>query len=85
MFTKVQNEGRYKTAQAFYWHVKSDDTDYLFTDSQLKEAKNRAEKNPEDIPAYGPDPGFDSISFMLGGLIGVICGALVAFIVLTLL
>ncbi len=50
MFRKVENKGRYKTAQPFYWHIRDGQVDYLFTYSALQEAEKRAAKNPEDIP-----------------------------------
>lgn len=49
MFKKVINKKRYKTANPFYYYIRSDDTDYLFAQSQLDAAAERAQKNQEDI------------------------------------
>ena len=71
MFRKVENKGRYKTAQGYYWHIKSGDKDYLFTESALEEAEKRAQKNPEDIPAQ--EESLDNSTFFsMGVLTGVI-------------
>ena len=71
MFRQVENKGRYKTAQPFYWHIKDqDDVDYLFTDSALKEAEKRAEKNPEDIPFPIDEPASFTAGFAIGLIVG---------------
>jgi hypothetical protein len=46
---EVENKGKKGAADSSY-HLLSDGEDkYLFTNEQLKTAKNRALKNPEDI------------------------------------
>tara|TARA_B100002019_G_C21104743_1_gene515345 strand:+ start:488 stop:760 length:273 start_codon:yes stop_codon:yes gene_type:complete len=73
MFRQVENKGRYKTAQPFYWHIKDqNDVDYLFTDSALKEAEKRAEKNPEDIPM--PLPVVSHDNYLIGFATGLVVG-----------
>ena len=80
MFRKVENKGRYKTAQGYYWHIKSGDKDYLFTESALEEAENRAKKNPEDIPAQ--EESLDnSTLFSMGVLTGVILSVAGYFVI----
>jgi len=76
MFRKVENKGRYKTAQPYYWHVHDDGTDYLFTESQLKEAEVRAGKNPEDIPSAEPE---HHDAWTTGLVTGLISGGLLSF------
>lgn len=50
-FTKVKNKDKHVNAVDYYYYVKDiNGKDYLFTDSALTEAANRAEKNQEDIP-----------------------------------
>ena len=71
MFRKVENKGRYKTAQGYYWYIKSENKDYLFTESALEEAEKRAQKNPEDIPVV-----HEEASFTTGLVSGFISGAL---------
>jgi hypothetical protein len=75
MFVKVENKGRYKTSNPFYWHTKDqDDIDYLFTDSALIEAEKRASKNPEDIPDnYGPSK-HDWNTYFIGLATGLVAG-----------
>lgn len=52
---KVENEGRKFGANEFYIFTYLEESDgeneqtYLFTEHQLKEARERAEKNPEDL------------------------------------
>ena len=84
MFRKVENKGRYKTAQPFYWYTRDQDgIDYLFTETALLEAEKRASKNPEDIPNnYGPvrqDSYF--IGLATGLVVGFACTAASYFIV----
>ena len=65
-FYKVTNNKRYKAANEYYYHSRdSEGVDYLFSDKQLTEAKERASKNPEDIPNqpyYGLDHCFEESS-----------------------
>jgi len=69
MFRKVENKGRYKTAQGYYWHIRDREIDYLFTDSALQEAEKRAGKNPEDIPEI-EEPATFNVGFTCGLVVG---------------
>lgn len=79
MFVKVQNKNPYVTSREYYWYVKDNDVHYLFTESQLKTAIDRAISNPEDIPVLDPpkecedtfSPGF-YIGFLSGAFISVL-------------
>ena len=71
MFRKVENKGRYKTAQGYYWHIRDKEIDYLFTDSALKEAEKRADKNPEDIPEI-EEPASFTAGFTWGIIVGIL-------------
>jgi hypothetical protein len=71
MFRQVENKGRYKTAQGYYWHIRDREVDYLFTDSALQEAEKRAGKNPEDIPEIE-----EPKSFVVGFTCGILTGIL---------
>ena len=76
MFRKVENKGRYKTSNPFYWHTKDqDDIDYLFTESALLEAEKRATKNPEDIPPDLVEPSKRD-DFLSGVILGFVFGGL---------
>ena len=76
MFRKVENKGRYKTSNPFYWHTKDqDDIDYLFTESALLEAEKRATKNPEDIPPDLVEPSKRD-DFLSGMILGFVFGGL---------
>lgn len=46
---EVENKGRKGAADSSYWLLTDGEDKYLFTSEQLKTAKNRALKNPEDI------------------------------------
>ena len=48
-FKEVENKNKKSTADSSYWLLSDGDDKYLFTSEQLKTAKNRALKNPEDI------------------------------------
>jgi len=72
MFRKVENKGRYKTSNPFYWYTRDQDgIDYLFTESALLEAEKRAEKNPEDIPKI-EEPASFAVGFTCGILVGIL-------------
>ena len=71
MIRKVENKGRYKTAQPYYWHLHNDGLDYLFTESQLKEAEKRADRNPEDIPEI-EEPASFTTGFTCGIIVGIL-------------
>lgn len=47
---KVENKDRYKTANPYYWLVKTPYRSYLFTDSDIEKAADRANNNLEDLP-----------------------------------
>lgn len=46
---EVENKGKRGAADSSYWLLSDGEDKYLFTSEQLKTAKNRALKNPEDI------------------------------------
>jgi len=46
---EVENKGKKGAADSSYWLLTDGEDKYLFTNEQLKTAKNRALKNPEDI------------------------------------
>lgn len=48
VFEKVVNNDRYRTANPYYYLVKDDEINYLFTEKDLESAKKRALKNVED-------------------------------------
>lgn len=81
MFKKVENKGRYKTAQGYYWHIHDDGIDYLFTNSALQEAEKRAKKNPEDIPHPVEENSSATIGFACGLILGVLLTVATYFVV----
>ena len=46
---EVENKNKKGSADSTYWLLSKGEDKYLFTSEQLKTAKNRALKNPEDI------------------------------------
>ena len=52
--TKVENKDKRWSASDHYWHIEAyidgKLTDLLMTDKELEDLKERADKNPEDIP-----------------------------------
>ena len=45
------NKDKYRSANPFYYHIKiENNTDYLFTEEDVKDAANRALSNKEDLP-----------------------------------
>jgi len=46
---EVENKGKKGAADSTYWLLTDGEDKYLFTNEQIKTAKNRALKNPEDI------------------------------------
>ena len=46
---EVENKGKKGAADSSYWLLTDVEDKYLFTNEQIKTAKNRALKNPEDI------------------------------------
>lgn len=49
IFKEIENKHKRGGSDATYWLLSNKDENYLFTNEQLKIAKNRATKNPEDI------------------------------------
>ena len=49
IFKEVENKNKKPTSDDKYWLLETPDDSYLFTEEQLKRAKERAEKNPEDL------------------------------------
>jgi hypothetical protein len=48
-FSEVYNKNAHQSAAPIYYHLNAGGEDYLFTPSQLKEARERASKNQEDL------------------------------------
>ncbi len=73
MFKKVKNTNRYRSAAKHYWFIRDGEhTPYLFSDSQMNSAANRATENPEDVPlrgGVGHSTGFVVFSFVSGVVI----------------
>lgn len=73
---KVQNKEKHMNAEEFYWYCQDEDgTNYFFSSSQLKVAKDRALKNKEDIPNK-----LKTSKFLNGVLVGLFAGAGVCII-----
>lgn len=73
MFKKVKNSNRYRSAAKHYWFIRDGEhTPYLFSDSQMQAARDRAVENPEDVPfrgGVGHSAGFVLFSFASGVVI----------------
>jgi hypothetical protein len=73
MFKKVKNSNRYRSAAKHYWFIRDGEhTPYLFSDSQMESARQRATDNPEDVPyrgGVGHSIGFVVFSFASGVVI----------------
>lgn len=73
MFKKVKNSKRYRSAAKHYWFIRDGEyTPYLFSDSQMESARNRAADNPEDVPqrgGVGYSKSFVLFSFFSGAAI----------------
>lgn len=48
-FTFKTNQHKRPRESDDYWHLEDNDSDYLFTDTEVIKAKMRAQKNPEDV------------------------------------
>lgn len=48
---KIMNQHKYKSSNETYYLCRTDKDTFLFTDYNLDLAKERANKNPSDIPA----------------------------------
>ena len=51
-FSKVYNKDRHFAAAPIYFHLKAEGVHYLFTPAQMNVARERAEKNPEDLVEF---------------------------------
>lgn len=73
MFKKVKNTNRYRSAAKHYWFIRDGEhTPYLFSDSQMEAARNRATENPEDVPhrgGVGHSTSFVVFSFFSGVIV----------------
>jgi len=50
---KVENKNAYRSANPNYYLIVTDNEgEMLFTKSSIKDAKQRAKSNPEDVPKY---------------------------------
>jgi hypothetical protein len=73
-FYKVENKDRYKTANPHYWLAKTKTDTYLFSDADLLRAEERAESNPEDIPAEKMTTPSSLRSLTIGFVTGLVAG-----------
>jgi hypothetical protein len=85
MLRKVENKNRYRTAQPYYYHLHDSDgqgntINYLFTISQLDNAEERAEANPEDVVEDGILENRFITGLCLGLPLGSAIGCLVYFL-----
>jgi hypothetical protein len=73
---KVANSARRFGQTNAYWHHRdSDSVDYLFTDDQRAEARERAGENAEDLPGLSIDwwmIGITSFCLFVGFIIGLL-------------
>jgi hypothetical protein len=76
MLKKVKNEGRHGAANEHYHQLRDGGVDYLFSDSQLETAYQRALGNPEDL-----DWGEFQEDFWLGMFYGTVLGSLLCGVV----
>jgi hypothetical protein len=77
MLRKIENRDRYRTADKHYYHLRDGETDYLFSDSQLETAEERALNNPEDLAGWTEPKG----TFWLGMIYGTVLGTLLCWTV----
>ena len=50
--SKVYNQNRHFAAAPIYYHLKAEGVHYLFTPAQMDIAKERADRNPEDLVEF---------------------------------
>jgi hypothetical protein len=80
MLKRVENLDKYKTAEGYYYYLRSDDKDYLFSESQLAVANKRADKNKEDIPTcVDESPSMLTVS-AFGFLMGVLSTSFIIYV-----
>ena len=74
---KVSNTKAYRTAKKYYYMCRDQhETAYLFTSDDLEDAKIRAEKNPEDVPAlseFVEESGFPWVAVV----VSIVAGAMI--------
>ncbi len=76
MFTKVENKNRKNAALKYYYHIRDlEGKDYLFSESQMKSAANRADQNPEDVSSVEQIEEHES-PFWVGAIFGFFGGAM---------
>ena len=71
MLKKVKNKGRHRAANEYYYHLRDEGRDYLFSAPQLEAAYKSALGNPEDL-----DWGEFQEDFWLGIFYGTVLGSL---------
>ena len=77
---RIKNKDKYRSANPFYYHIKTEenDTDYLFTETDIKDARVRALNNEEDLT----DDKFVAVklndnSFFYGLFLGFLIGPII--------
>lgn len=83
---RIENKDKYKSANTHYNLVVSEDVGrlefLLFTDSDIEEARKRAQKNTGDIPRIGYSD--DNVGYVYSGMIllgaaaGIMAGILIS-------
>ena len=73
---QITNTNAHYNANRRYWQVDHEGVEYLFTDSDLTDARDRAVSNEEDLlpPEIHPC-GFGALAFVLGVVLGLMLGA----------
>lgn len=77
---EVENTNRYKTANPYYYLFNTKEQAYLFTKSDLETAKDRADKNSDDIPLLFNEDRVFWKPFLLGFLVCLVLSSIVAAI-----
>lgn len=79
MLIKVPNKDRANAAAPFYYYLEDQNgNEYLFSESQLEVAKERAKDNPEDLP-YIASKESNAVIYILAS---IAASLLVIFLVL---
>lgn len=85
---KVKNNNRKVNSGEYYYFIQDEDgINYLFTESHVIQAIQRAQKNPEDIPkeAYIKEQSICLMAFIIGAFLGAFLGAIVLLSCLTVI
>tara|TARA_R100001163_G_scaffold1295_1_gene1904 strand:+ start:11678 stop:11971 length:294 start_codon:yes stop_codon:yes gene_type:complete len=77
---RITNKDKYRSANPFYYHIRTEenDSDYLFTESDMKDARLRALNNKEDLPnkQFVAVKEYDN-SFLYGLVLGFLTTAFI--------